>query len=112
MRLKREGVLCKLCPHKMKGVRALCLIAREASAAGALESRLRQSCTVLTNLRDFNPPLTPATEHQSNFTPHIPFSDCKGAFSLTGLASSHLLARQVDASSSHTVIGQAVLRLR
>ncbi len=100
------------CPHKMKGVRALCLIAREASAAGVLESRLRQSCTFLTNLRDFNPLLPPATEHQSNCTLRIPFSDCKGAFPLTGLASSHLLARQVDASSSHTVMGQAVLRPR
>ena len=93
----------------MRGLRVAYLIARQLEAAASLESSLKQSCTMLINLKDFNPQLTPAIVHEFSTACSSPFRFIEQAFPLTGLASTHLcVVRQVRFIGVQCVSGLAV----
>ena len=93
----------------MRGLRVACLIARQLEAAASLESSLKQSCTMLTNLKDFNPQPAPAIVHEFSTACSSPFRFNEQAFPLTGLASTHLcVVRQVRFIAVQCVSGLVV----
>lgn len=85
------------------------MIARQLEAAAFLKSSLKQSCTMLTNLKDFNPQLTPAIVHEFSTACSSPTRFNEQAFPLTGLASTHLcVVRQVRFIAVQCVCGLVV----